>query len=300
MNTLAIETFLAIIETKSLSKASEKLFVSQSTISTRLNSLEEELKAQLFKRHPGRKIVELTPKGEEFVTIAKRWMALQKDTAMWISKKPPLRLNVGSVDSLNIYLMTPLYKDIITSSPNFVIDVSSHSSIQVFDLLESHDIDIGLTSRLIRSNSLLSEPICGEGMVLVSSCKYSTYEDTVHPQDLDVGKEIFLDWGPNFQIWHDYWWDPTEPIRLTVDTAGLILKFIDIPDSWAIVPITIANSFEEIHPIKISNLKVAPDHRLYYKVVHRNPRPSSIEPLKIFEDYLDRFISQHPHLQVVK
>lgn len=299
MNIINIETFLTIVETQSLSRASEKLFVSQSTISTRLNTLEEELNTTLLKRQPGKKIIELTPKGEEFITIAKRWIALEKDTAMWINKEPPLRLNVGSVDSLNIYVLTPLYMDIVNNIASFSIDISSHSSVQVFDLLESHDIDIGLTSRLIRSNSLLSEPICSEEMVLVSSSRFSNYGGIIHPQDLDVTKEIFQDWGPNYQIWHDYWWDPTEPIKIAVDTAGLILRFIDIPDSWAIVPITIAHAFETVHPIKISKLEIPPSERVYYKIIHRYPKPSSVEPLKIFQDYLHKFIKGHPYLKEV-
>ena len=296
MNILNIETFLTIVDTKSLSKASEKLFVSQSTISTRLNSLEHELNTKLLKRHPGKKFIELTPKGEEFIIIAKRWMSLEKDTNLWINKEPPLKLNIGSVDSFNIYILSSLLNNII-SNTTMNINVSSHSSIQVFDALESYDIDIGLTSRLIRSNSLLGEPIFSEGMVLISSSVHSNYSDVVHPQDLDKRKEIFLDWGPNFQIWHDYWWDPTDPIMITVDTAGLILKCINIPESWAIVPASIAHDFLSSQNIKVSQLQVPPDERVYYKVIHRYPKPSSIIPLKIFEDYMSEFIVNHPYLK---
>lgn len=244
--------------------------------------------------------MELTPKGEEFIIIAKRWMALEKDTDTWINKEPPLRLNIGSVDSINIYILSSLFNEMISNRASITIDVSSHSSIQVFDLLETYDIDIGLTSRLIRSNSLLGEPVFSEGMVLVSSSVNSNYPDKIHPQNLDVKNEIFLDWGPNFQIWHDYWWDPTESTKITVDTAGLILQCISIPETWAIVPKTIAHAFKDKQPINISELLVPPDERIYYKVVHRYPKPSSIKPLKIFDDLLEQFIKKHPHLKVAK
>lgn len=300
MNIQNIETFLTIVETQSLSKASEKLFVSQSTISNRLNSLEKELNTLLVKRQPGKKFVELTPKGEEFIIIAKRWTALEKDTNTWIKKEPPLGLNIGSVDSINIYILAPLFNQIINDKPFLKIDISSHSSVQVFGLLESFDIDIGMTSRLIRSNSLLGEPVFSEGMVMVSSSVNSNYKAKIHPQDLDVKNEIFLDWGPNFQIWHDYWWDPTEHTKITVDTAGLILQCIDIPETWAIVPKTIAYAFKEKQPINISELLVPPDDRIYYKVIHRYPRPSTIKSLKMFDELLDEFIQKHPYLKVIK
>lgn len=283
MDISKIKTFLTIVETMSLSKASDKLFVSQSTISTRLSNLEKELGVPLIKRQPGKKTVELTPKGEEFIDIAKRWMYVEKDTTAWITKDPYYRLNIGSIDSLNIYFLPNLYKDLVESNTSLTIKISSHSSVQLFTALESYEIDIALASRLVRNNSLLSEPIFSEGMVLISSSIYSNYYDVVHPQDLDVKNEIFIDWGPDLQIWHDYWWDPTDPTKITVDTAGLMLKFINIPESWAIVPSTIAHDFLAFHDIKISKLLIPPDERVYYKIIHRYPKTSSVIPLKILK-----------------
>ena len=52
MNPLEIEAFLAITETRNLSKAADKLFVSQSTISSRLTNLESEIGSPLVNRRP--------------------------------------------------------------------------------------------------------------------------------------------------------------------------------------------------------------------------------------------------------
>lgn len=76
MNPLEIEAFLAITETRNLSKAADKLFVSQSTISSRLTNLESEIGSPLVNRRPGIKGVTLTPKGNEFLTwpaVIWRW-----------------------------------------------------------------------------------------------------------------------------------------------------------------------------------------------------------------------------------
>ena len=50
MNLAAIETFLAIIETGSLTRAAERLNVTQSTVNARLNGLEDTLGRKLFSR----------------------------------------------------------------------------------------------------------------------------------------------------------------------------------------------------------------------------------------------------------
>ncbi|MBU5256695.1 LysR family transcriptional regulator [Tissierella praeacuta] len=294
-----IEAFLAIVETQSLLKASEKLFLSQSTVSNRLDVLEEELGVQLIKRYRGKRFITLTSKGEEFMPIARRWMSLKKDTNVWANQETSLKLNIGSVDSLNTYVFPPLFKKIISNESQLKINVSSHWSNTVFGLLESYEIDMGLVPRLIKTNSLVSEPIFSEKLVLVSDSLVSSFEDFVHPQDLDLAKEIGLDWGPAFQIWHDIWWDPNDSINIAVDTAGLIFNFIDIPGSWAIVTENIAHIFKNIQPIKISELIDPPPERTCYKIKHRNPLTRAIEPLKIFENNLNEFIKDNPFIKMI-
>ena len=50
MNTITLETFVAIVETGSLVRASERLHVTQSTVTTRLNTLEQDLGQTLIHR----------------------------------------------------------------------------------------------------------------------------------------------------------------------------------------------------------------------------------------------------------
>jgi len=300
LNIENIATFLAIVETKSLSKAAEKLYVSQSTISTRLNSLEKDLGIKLILRNPGKKMIELTPKGEDFVPIAKRWISLYKDTNMWISKSPNVKLNIGAIDTVNSYILSSLYNFILKEKSTLYIDISTHSSIQIFELLETFNIDYGITSRFIRNDNLIGEPMFSEKMVMISSPLYSNYDDVVHPKDLDVRNEIFQDWGPEFLIWHDKWWDPSERKKVIVDTSALVATCIDTKNAWSIVPLTVAQAIKKIKPVKISELLVPPDKRVYYKIKHRYPRTRSIKLLQLFEDLLDLYIKDHPYIEIIK
>lgn len=296
MDISGIEAFLTIIESQSISNAAEKLFLSQSTVSHRLDILEEELGLKLIKRYRGKRFITLTPKGEEFIIIAKQWMALKKDTEIWVKQETITKLNIASVDSLNAYVFPQLYRDIILDKNQLTINISSHWSKTIFNLIESYEVDIGLVPRLIKTNNLISEPIFSEELVLISNSRISEFSSLVHPQDLDVKKEIFLDWGPDFQIWHNNWWDPKESIEVSADTAGLILNFIDIPQSWAIVTESVAYYFEKSYPIKISKLKFPPPSRLCYTIKHRTPLTSSNKALTIFEKYLKEFVNNNPFL----
>ena len=60
MNFYNLETFLTIVETRSISKTAEKLFLSQSTISHRLRCLEDDLDATLLIRNRGERNINLT------------------------------------------------------------------------------------------------------------------------------------------------------------------------------------------------------------------------------------------------
>ena len=108
MNFTDIETFLMIVKTKSITKTAENLFLTQPTISHRLKNLENELNFQLIIRKKGYKSIELTSKGEEFISIAERWISLWKEMKVLEHEPGKLFLTVGCIDTLNSTLMTPL------------------------------------------------------------------------------------------------------------------------------------------------------------------------------------------------
>lgn len=299
INLLDIEAFLSIVETQSISKASEKLFLNQSTLTHRLNKLEKELGIKLINRSQGKRYITLTAKGDEFLVIANQWLSLKKDTNIWKSHESKLTLNIGLVDSLGTYVFPPLFRMVTEIETPLSLKISSHWSVTICSLLESNEIDIGIVSRLIKSNTILSEPIFSEQMVLVSSSTNSCFGDVVHPKELEKKKELLLDWGEDFQLWHDFWWDPKESTNIVLDTSGLIINCLNIPNSWAIVPMAVASYFKSIKPIKISILTDPPPDRICYKIKNRYTKPGRKEPLKIFEKSLTEFIINNSYLKKV-
>ena len=66
---------ITIAEEHNLTKAAERLFVSQSTLSLYLNKLERELGVALFTRNKNR--LTITPEGEEYVKTARKILELR-------------------------------------------------------------------------------------------------------------------------------------------------------------------------------------------------------------------------------
>ena len=67
MNTSEIEAFLAVVRSGNISKASKQLFISQSTISQRIKSLETKLEVRLIERSKGVTSIKLSHDGETFL-----------------------------------------------------------------------------------------------------------------------------------------------------------------------------------------------------------------------------------------
>ena len=295
-----MKTFLTIVEEKSLAKTAAKLFVSQSTISYRLNELEEEIGTKLIFREQGKRTITLTSEGEDFIPLAERWMSLEKDTIRWKSKEiSKLNLNIGSVDSLNTYIFNSLYKQAIQNNTSLTINVSTHWTFTIFDLLKSYEIDIGFVPESINFRNIIIEPLFKEKMVVVFGDTRSQLPDFIHPHDLDPTKEIFMHLGSNFKKWHDYWFGSKHASSLIVDTAGLLFKILHKSDYWAIVPITVAEDFKKIMDFKISVLTEPSPERICYKAKHKSPKLNTIEAIKTFENYLHDFIEENPLLESI-
>ena len=99
MDLTDVEMFLTIVNTKSISKTAETLFLSQPTISHRLKMLEKELDFALITRSKGFKQIELTPEGVDFIPIAERMLSLWKETRLLKRSRGRVLLSVGCTDS---------------------------------------------------------------------------------------------------------------------------------------------------------------------------------------------------------
>ena len=69
MNIVSLHTFIAIVETGSLVRASEKMNVTQSTVTARLKILEQDLGQVLLNRHKSG--TTLTPAGSKLLRYAR-------------------------------------------------------------------------------------------------------------------------------------------------------------------------------------------------------------------------------------
>ncbi|MEI4525417.1 LysR family transcriptional regulator [Priestia megaterium] len=139
MKTEWLESFIETAKTKSLSKASEQLHMTQPALSKQMRKLEEDLGVTLFIRSATG--VELTSAGEillqEGKSILSSVHALQKKL---VSTQEACDLTIGTWQSMAAFYLP--YQLASAKEPNRHIDIkTSHHYYDLLEQLESNQID---------------------------------------------------------------------------------------------------------------------------------------------------------------
>lgn len=281
MNKDTLETYLNIVKTHSFTKTAEHMFISQSAVSNRLVSLENELGVKLLERSPGQKGIDLTQKGKEFTEYAQRYLDLERQVRDWTSGNTTEVLRVSSVVSLTEYILKDFFFQLL-SSRNLSITLSTHWTDRIISMLENREADIGLTPRVFYSKSIQASPIFDEPLYLVSNTKVSDYPECVDTKTLKRANEIHFDWGLNFMEWHDRQLNPYETPLAVTDTTQIIPKLLRLPGSFSIIPRGLFKHYND-PDLRLSYITPAPPPRTCYLLRLKEPCSNKLDSILHFE-----------------
>ncbi len=294
MNQADIETFLMLVRTRNITKTAESLFVSQPTVSHRLKLLEEELDVPLLIRKKGYKKVELTPKGEEFIPIAQRWLSLMKETLLLKNSEEEMFLSIASTDTLNSCVFSDLYRSILHDAQlNLRLNISTHYSYEIYELLEKRTLDVGFVYHHLHFKNIVSEPVLKEKMYIVQEWDSAIRKNQINIEELDPENEVTFLWETNYQIWHEQMISKGKRNSLEVDIYSLFSDFLRDRGKWAIAPVTVVNRLQREQKVFASEVanKKKPPERITYIVRHKDMNEEKIHTLEILEERLDQFFT---------
>lgn len=294
MNQADIETFLMLVKTRNITKTAENLYVSQPTVSHRLKLLEEELGVPLLIRKKGYKKVELTPKGEEFIVIAQRWLSLMKETMLLKTAGEEMYLSVASTDTLNSCILKDLYRSILhDTNLNLKLNISTHYSYEIYELLEKRTVDVGFVYHHLHYKNIISEPVLREKMYVVQEWDSAIRKDQINVEELDPDNEVVFVWENNYQIWHEQMISKGKRNSLEVDIYSLFSEFLRDKGRWAIAPVTVVNRLQSERKVFVSEIanKKKPPERITYIIRHKDMNEAKINTLKIFEERINQYFT---------
>ncbi|MCC8059925.1 MAG: LysR family transcriptional regulator [Clostridiales bacterium] len=167
MNFQSMEYFIAVAEERSFSRAAERLFVTQQTLSAHIASLEKETSCKLITR----KIpLELTYAGEVFLRYARHYqetlLTMNKELCD-ISQNQKGILRIGINYSWSRVFMPQLISDFQKNFPN--IQIKTYEDLDLSRQLFNESLDIIITNLKEKNPNFVFEDFYRENTLLVLS-----------------------------------------------------------------------------------------------------------------------------------
>ena len=267
MNNTDIETFWAVVEHGSMTAAADALFITQPTLSSRVQSLEKEVGARLFIRGKGVKRVRLTEAGQNFLPLARRWQALLTETDYFAAAKRQEYLHIAAVYTANRYILPPVYQRFVEREPRISLWVETMPAHDAANAVAQGNCDFAIVdSRQDYDLRLDARPLFREPFLLGTARDNDAIPPRVHPSQLRPADEILVSRQPEIEQWHGHWFGADAPPALRTDIAEAMPT---CGRRWSIIPASAANAFRRQYRWKICRLTDPPADRLFYLVTRR-------------------------------
>lgn len=174
-----MEYIVKIAEESSITRAAEKLYITQSALDQQLLKLEKELGLQLF--HRAKNSLKLTAAGEVYVAYAKKIINLKKEAYLILgdmAEKQAGTLTIGLTPERGIEMFMAVYPEFYQSYPDMTVIPREINVKRQLEMLRNDTLDIGfVTLSSLPKGNLEFKPITQDNMVLAipASHPYAKY-----------------------------------------------------------------------------------------------------------------------------
>ena len=235
MNMTSLQTFIAIVETGSLVRASQEMNVTQSTVTARLKTLEDELGQVLLNRHKSG--TTLTPAGTRLLRYARTMIGLWRQ-AKHVTALPTELDSICTFGCDSELWHGPgraFFNGVISGQPEMAVSVHQGNARDLETWLAEGMVDVILSyDSRTRSNQTV-HPMPPEELVL-----YSNRPNT--PIDADPFY-IFVDHGAEFRQKHDETYHNAGVDRISFDSSWWALQYLLDRGGSAYLPRSLATPF---------------------------------------------------------
>ena len=253
-----LQTFIAIVDSGSFTKAADRVFKTQSAVSMQMRRLEERIGKQLFAKD-GRGI-RLTTEGEKLLNYARRMIRLNNEAiAAFDDNRLEGSIRIGTPDDYADRYMPEIIGRFAKTHPNVELYIVCEPSVSLAEKMARGELDIALVTHNPRqriSDVVRTEPLCWVG-----SANHTLKDDA--PVPLAVGRRDCL-WrqlscsaldasGREYQVLFTSW---SSTVVAAAVLAGMAVSVL--PES-ALRPgmkvLTAADGFPPLPPVQIGLMK---------------------------------------------
>ena len=253
MNIDQVKTVLELNRTRHFKKTAQALFVTQSTISARLQALEEELDCKLFNRTS--RTIEITPAGERFIGHARSMLALWRRAKQEINiqAEESFRIAVGGLFvTWDIFLMEWLER-LQLDFPNLSLTVETHDHSYLLRQLLDGALDLIFIYEPPQLADVIFSKVIDLQLTLVSNIPNQNLSEALD------NNYTLVHWGEQFLIDHNRAIRDYNSPQKRVNQARIALEMILSSGGAAFLPSQlIAPYLRENRLYKVKGVKSIP------------------------------------------
>ncbi len=163
-----LKVFCTVAETKSFSKTSEIIHLTQPAVSLQIQALEEIYETKLFDRSSS--TVTLTPAGEVLYKYAKEILALYASAEKVIGEITGLvkgSISVGASSTIGNYMLPAVIADFKKTHPKIKVHLLVGNTKRVVELLNAGNIDLGLVEGEVTRQKMVVDKLLPDELLLI-------------------------------------------------------------------------------------------------------------------------------------
>lgn len=171
MNLRFVEAFYWVATLQSVSRAAEKLFITQSAMSARIAALEAELGCVLLDRQG--KQHRLTFAGQRFLKHATHLLELQRDIKLEMGSDAPLdvQMRIGAIESVLHSWLIPWIEYLRAQYPALELELSVETTPVLIDWVRRGALDIVFTASPANADGVRSKSLPPMDMVFLGNVR---------------------------------------------------------------------------------------------------------------------------------
>ena len=268
-----LEAFSSIARTRNFTKSAQLLHVAQSTISAKIQALEEMLGATLFNRT--NRSVSLTAAGRSFLPYAERMVALATEGKMALQDERRFQatLVIGGHGSLWAYGLLPRLQSFRKHHPEVALHLITGYAETITQHIIDGVVDVGVVYFPPANGKFEIIPLLEEELVLVGRDDPGR---PIQPEDLRSREFIHVDWGDPFSPWFENLVGRNYLPGFMVDNASVVLRLLFDGGSFSFMLKSIAQPYIDKGALRALTYEFSPPPRRPVQVIYLASRKSHL------------------------
>ena len=254
MNQRFVEAFYWVATLKSMTRAAEKLFMTQSAISSRVSALEQELGILLIDRRDRQQFA-LTNAGLRFMSYAERLMTLHRQMRdeLGTDDAGVHLLRVGAIESVLHTWLIPMLQHLRSVHPNLQLELTVEITPVLVEAVKRGTLDLVFAAQSISAPDIRTRPLPTMEMVFVGAKNLKRRTPYTLAEIVSYEMMTFQRGSqPHLALLEQLRGEGLEPPRLhTVSSIPAMVHLIESGFGIATLPVIAAQTLVRKHDIAI-------------------------------------------------